>query len=461
MPAEIRCQWPGEAPAVTHRTAHTVPDSAYRHVTPDPALIRGGRRDAPPILFHVLWLVLALGIVEALSFVVIALSPWFTREEIRRTTDIFREQTEKIQALLAPSPKLLQLDPELGWRYRASYQDMRNQMNSRGVRSNREYARVPDPANVRVAAFGDSFVYCNEVTNEESWPSLLEATFPGFEVLNYGVGGYGTDQAYLRYLMEGSALSPDVVIIGFAPVNLRRAVNVYRRFISNRELPLIKPRFVLASNGELVLRPNPARQPSDYAKYLSEPRRVVELGREDQWYEPGVYENPLHDYSATLRVILALWAKVNRRYVDPDRLLHGHVFNPSSTAFKIQTAIFEHFNNAVLASGATPIVVIFPDQDALQAARNGNPRVFDPLVAHLRTKGIAVVDLTESLLAGDPDVEAARLFMSSGHYSPLGNRRVAARLGSHIEETIRARRPASRPAVGEQQTALLVHREPR
>lgn len=431
----------------TYHTAQIVPDSAYRNVTPDPALIRGGHRGGPAILFHVLCLVIAFGIVEALSFVVIAVSPRFTSEEIRRTTDIFREQTERIQALLAPDPKLLQLDPELGWRYRGGYRDARNQMNSQGIRSGREYSQFPDPGVVRVAAFGDSFVYCNEVANEDSWPALVEATFPNIEVLNYGVGGYGTDQAYLRYLMEGSVLSPDVVIIGFAPVNLRRAVNVYRRFISNRELPLIKPRFVLGSDGDLVLRPNPARQPLDYAKYLREPRRVVELGREDQWYEAAVYENPLYDYSATVRLVVALWAKINRRYFDPDRLLHGQVFNPSSTAFKIQAALFEQFHHAVLGSGAAPIVVILPDEDGVQAARDGYARVFDPLVVHLRTKGIAVVDLTEGLLAGDPDVEATRLFMSGGHYSPVGNRRIAARLGAYIEETIRARRPGSRSPI--------------
>jgi len=70
----------------------------------------------------------------------------------------------------------------------------------------------------------------------------LEARTDALNVLNYGIGGYGFDQAFLRFQREGIALRPDVVLIGFAPDDLGRLVNVYRRFISSRELPLAKPR---------------------------------------------------------------------------------------------------------------------------------------------------------------------------------------------------------------------------
>lgn len=413
--------------------------------TPEPRLAATAvpSRRSRTIVFGVVWLVFLLLVLEALSFGVIVLNARLGREEIRRTTDIFQEQSLKIQELLDPGPKLLQLDAELGWRYRAGHRDSRNQMNAQGLRSRHEYSTVPGPGVIRVAAFGDSFVYCNEVGNDDAWPARMETTFSPMEVLNYGVGGYGTDQAFLRYVTEGSRLSPDVVIIGFAPVDLGRTVNVYRRFISNRELPLVKPRFVLDAQDELALIPNPMREPKDYERYLREPARIAELGRYDQWYQPAVYENPLFDHSATLRVFVTLGRKIYDRHLDADRLSTGEVFNPLSKAFRIQTALFEKFSRAVEDSGATPIVVIFPDRDSIVAERNGRQGFSEPMMAHLRRKRITAVDLTDAFLAEGGDVDIAGWFMPGGHYSPLANRQVASALGRYVGEMMTAKRRTS------------------
>ncbi|MGH9198097.1 MAG: hypothetical protein ACRD1T_20485, partial [Acidimicrobiia bacterium] len=286
------------------------------------------------VVFTAICIACVLAVLEAGSFAVIAMTARIGEEQIRRTADIFEEQSLMIQKLLEPAPTLTQLDSELGWRYRPGYRDSQNQMNLQGLRSTREYATVPGPGVIRVAAFGDSFVYCNEVGNHDSWPTLMEAMSPSLEVLNYGVGGFGVDQAFLRYMNEGSMLSPDVVVMGFAPDDLRRLVNVYRRFISNREFPLIKPRFLLASDNDLQLLPNPARQVSAYQRYLHQPASIIELGRHDQLYQPAVYENPLFDYSATVRVLVTVASRIYSRYLDPDRFFSAKVFNQESTAFR-------------------------------------------------------------------------------------------------------------------------------
>jgi hypothetical protein len=47
------------------------------------------------------------------------------------------------------------------------------------------------------------------------------------------------------------------VLIGFVPDDIRRNVNVYRRFLSDHELPLFKPRFRISDDGVLRLLPCP------------------------------------------------------------------------------------------------------------------------------------------------------------------------------------------------------------
>src|SRR5439155_4864567 len=194
------------------------------------------------------------------------------------TRDIWREQSVLMRQLLQGGG-LLTVDSALGWRYRSDIATARDQTNSRGLRSAREYSAVPADSVVRVAAFGDSFVYGNEVDNASCWPVLAEHIYPRLEVLNYGVGGYGNDQAYLRFLADGRSLSPRIAILGFTPTDFGRVVNVYRRFLSNRELPLFKPRFVLRAGGQLELVPSPVRAPADYARYLDHPEAVTTLGR--------------------------------------------------------------------------------------------------------------------------------------------------------------------------------------
>jgi len=52
----------------------------------------------------------------------------------------------------------------------------------------------------RVALVGDSFTFGMEVPYEDTWGAQLERALAGdVQVLNFGVDGYGVDQAYLRY----------------------------------------------------------------------------------------------------------------------------------------------------------------------------------------------------------------------------------------------------------------------
>jgi len=406
-----------------------------------PAELTGPRRLAlATLVFGV-----ALGGIEGASRLTIWAARSLFDEEIRTTRDLFREQSDRIRALLAPdTSRLLALDSVLGWRYRSNHRDSVNQTNADGVRSARQYTRSPMPGILRVAAFGNSFVYCNEVKNEDAWPRLVEDVNADVEVLNYGVGGYGLDQAYLRFLAEGTRLSPRVVLIGFTPDDLGRVVNVYRRFRSNHEIPLVKPRYMLRENGELRLLPNPVRRPSDYDKYLMTPDAVKELGRYDQWYEPMVYEDRWYDYFAAIRVVTAAWIGLRRRYFGSDRLERGGVLNPSSHAFHIQVALFRRFADGVRASGAEPIVVFLPDRASVELARRGRRTVLVSLADTLDARRIEYLDATAAFMVGG-QLSVDRWFMSGGHYSPLGNRLVAQWLGPRLRSRQQSRRVSVAP----------------
>ena len=53
----------------------------------------------------------------------------------------------------------------------------------------------------RINTYGDSFTQCQQVSDGETWQEYLAAHL-GEPIRNYGVGGYGVYQAYLRLLRE-------------------------------------------------------------------------------------------------------------------------------------------------------------------------------------------------------------------------------------------------------------------
>jgi GDSL-like Lipase/Acylhydrolase family len=83
----------------------------------------------------------------------------------------------------------------------------------------------PKPAGVRrVLALGDSFTFGHAVEAAEAWPAVLQELLnsrggPRYEVVNAGVGGYGTGQELLLYDELESRVQPDLVVLGFAVVN--------------------------------------------------------------------------------------------------------------------------------------------------------------------------------------------------------------------------------------------------
>src|SRR5262249_42260753 len=93
----------------------------------------------------------------------------------------------------------------------------------------RDIERPPDkpPGTVRIAVLGDSYVSAVQVAWDSTFVVLLQrrleacGAFPGrrVEVLNFGVGGYGTAQEYLTLERRVWAYAPDLVILAFLTGN--------------------------------------------------------------------------------------------------------------------------------------------------------------------------------------------------------------------------------------------------
>ncbi len=72
----------------------------------------------------------------------------------------------------------------------------------------------------RIAVYGDSFAFAEDVPLEETFVERLGASCAGApEMVNAGVVGYGPDQACLRMEAEFDALAPDLVVLVLCSAN--------------------------------------------------------------------------------------------------------------------------------------------------------------------------------------------------------------------------------------------------
>jgi len=356
-------------------------------------------------------------------------------EPIWRTPKLLSVQLEKMRSLIdKDSTSQVIFDSLLGWRYRPGYQTVDHLISMQGLRGERLYDPTPPPGVLRVAAFGDSFVYGNEVKTHQSWPALLERRAPDIEILNYGVGGYGVDQAFLRFLTEGSDFKPHVVVMGFVTDDMSRLTNVYRPFRSAYEWPLVKPRYTVAG-AELTFYPPPLTHVTDYEAFLNGTRAITELGTRDEWYEPLVYDNTAYNLSATVRLLSHLWIRLRGRYFDPDRLFDGSVFNTQSEAFAIQMALFREFVDSARNRGFAPLIVLLPDRESLAQVANGGLSIQAPLAQALDSAGLPYLELVTAFGDGVTERERREWFMPGRHYSEAGNRQIAKALGDFLWRT--------------------------
>lgn len=354
----------------------------------------------------------------------------FNRPAPRAGSALLHEQAQRIALMLDTTrPVRDAVDSLLGWRYKPGYSAATNHLNAQGLRSLRLYDSVPPAGVLRVAAFGDSFVFGNDVDDSNTWCARLESRSPRMEVLNYGVGAYGSDQALLRYLNEGRLLHPRIVLVAFDPDALRRVVNVYLPFLSPEAWPLTKPRYVLDAYGHLSLVPNPVPSRAAFTQLMQSPREVTTLGKADGWYEPEMYESSLYERSALVRSGAWFWRWLKNEYLDPARVVRAGVFNARSPSFALEVAVLTQFAAAVHSAGAIPVILMLPDRASVEAIRAGRTLRYATLTDSLRRRGLVVWDGGEAF-ASARDTDS--LFVTE-FYSSSGNAQLADWLAPRLE----------------------------
>jgi hypothetical protein len=316
--------------------------------------------------------------------------------------------------------------PVLGWGKRSTEhgfaatntagQEWSASYDERGARDD---ALPPLP--LLAASYGDSFTYCSEVNDDQTWQHYLARSLGG-EILNFGERGYGTGQAVLRsreHLAEG--LVAPLTILGLYEGNVERTVNQFRAFYkADTGIKLgFKPAFRLGPSDEVRILPNPYRDPGLSLEEL----RVIahDVARSDYW---AVRKARL-DFPFTWNLV-----RLSMFHLDEfrGRSGAGH-WRSDREPYRVMDRIVELFIQTTREAGSAPFVLFLPSRNTMRA---GLPPRYARFRDELRARHpeLPVVDVREA----DFDHSRFNLRPFEGHASPYGNQ-VIARV---LEERIRA-----------------------
>lgn len=117
-------------------------------------------------------------------------------------------------------------DPLLGWISRPGYYpNLYGEDRHLTIKTNRtrltpsEDSRAPT---IEIVASGDSFTMGYGVGDRDTYAAQLEALHPDINILNLALGGYGLDQAFLRYQQDGIELPHRIHLFAFITENFNR-----------------------------------------------------------------------------------------------------------------------------------------------------------------------------------------------------------------------------------------------
>lgn len=282
----------------------------------------------------------------------------------------------------------------------------------------------PVAGNEKISLYGDSFVFGLEVGDAEAWGNILSDKLK-FRIANFGVSGYGTDQAYLRFKLNKGD-SAETTILGILPQNVLRNVNQYRFCLTGEELYGFKPRFIL-EDGALVQIPIPTipfeelptlyREPAQYLKH--------ETFLPDSEYGPARMSFP---FSFALS-----------RLVMRERILNWITDKPSwqsflqpgheSQSMELTSAIAAAFKKECDRRNKKFALIIFPTVSSYKWYSETGSLITQSFIHDLQQKGIRVLDLTKGFKEKLKDRNycevLTRTEICKGHFNEEGNRIVA------------------------------------
>ena len=342
-----------------------------------------------------------------------------------------KKRVEAYLAAAAESVNLYEYDSTLGWIQRPNSQseDGRYYHNSMRIRTlpSVEYSILPQNDTLRIAIFGDSYSYGSQVPFENTWGYYLEdnLTKAGIdvEVMNFGAGAYGMDQAFLRWKKVGYKFHPHLVIFGLQMENVKRNVNLIRPlYAHSTKTPLAKPRFILNGGGlELI---NIPVVPPEQVPYILENFEAWEFAEYETFYRPENYQD---NFWLQSKLVSFTLAAISREDTE------SYFYDLNEEPAQLTLRIIQEFRHDVEENGGKFLIVHLPTQYHLaDILKDGKLRYSEML--DKMDEDHEVIHPEQNLLEEAENVSLDALF-TKRHYAANANKVIADAITKYVMPT--------------------------
>ncbi len=336
--------------------------------------------------------------------------------------------------------KKFRFDYNLGWQNKPGYKNfdkikkrkINYTISKRGFRTKRKNNKKE-----LFASFGDSYVFCRQVGNNETWQEQL-AKNKSFCILNYGEGNFGLDQGILKYLNTKLKKDTKFVIQGFVPETISRIQSEWKHFMEFGNLHGFKPRFKLV-NGKLILKKNPINKNT---KIENLSKVIDKIKQSDRFYKEKFSKhtlqfpyilNFLKNFVFNSKIFLNFYLinfklfffknKINLKdelfeIVVKNNLKISHNLYNEESSQNLFLKLIEKFKIIAKKRNHVPILIIFPQLLDLKLEKTAN--YFKNFYNNLNKK-IYVINLTDKLY----NYDFKKLYVNDrygGHFSKYGNK---------------------------------------
>lgn len=349
--------------------------------------------------FTFVTLAILLFFLETSSFLVglslikkgwMAYLPHFSKAQIKRT---FQER-----------------DPLLGWGPRTDI-----------LRKTGHLAPRPDPAlplnsDPHISVYGDSFTF--GAAEDATYPHYIAVAL-GCPVANYGVLGYGSDQAFMLWRVQKDLDKASIVILGHLSENILRNVNQYRNLLYPGGELLFKPRFI-EKNERLVYVPMAVKTEQDFSRLRDYPEALLE-------YE-FFLRRPRFEFPFSLSLLRWLMMDFHVRAELKGIPRHMSFYSPThaSGGFSLTALILTTFSQEALSSKKTPVVLLIPTCKDILFAKINHVWPDQPLADALKEKVPYVIHAGPELLKRLGQTPPEKIYDSpNGHFNPQGYQMLA------------------------------------
>ena len=261
----------------------------------------------------------------------------------------------------------------------------------------------------------------------------------GQGILNFGVGGYGLDQALLKFEKHHAAYKEKektrLVILGIFSQPLRRSLSRFSFYYFQNKTDwefVFKPQFVKSPQGiELLKLPCQDAQCLNSLMVNQDNPVFDSMAKHDYWYQQDLLKPP----AAFPR--LFRYAKAFPRYFHKKRQAAGEEPAVFVTPFVLELSqyLIERFVQGAQEQGVTPILLLMYTKNELQHIKRGY-REDAPLVQFLDHQKITYIDTAPYFIkhhSTDDGFES--LFLpNDGHYNLSGDVFVAQALQEGLEK---------------------------